>query len=152
MFVAACVFFGVLSSAAQVPFVQQNNHNETDKSASQYSSLGGKPIPSHPLYMDKNAPTEARITALLEQMTLDEKIDALGTNPTIPRLGIVGTGHVEGLHGLALGGPGGWEGRNQTIIPTTTFPQARDLGQSWDPALLTKAAAEEAYETRQHLR
>jgi hypothetical protein len=50
----------------------------------------------------------------------------LGANPTVPRPGVVGTDHVEGLHGLALGGPGGWEGKNQTVIPTTTFPQARD--------------------------
>jgi beta-glucosidase len=34
------------------------------------------------------------------------------------------------------------------VIPTTTFPQSRGLGQTWDPALLSKAAAQEAYETR----
>jgi beta-glucosidase len=81
-------------------------------------------------------------------MSLEEKVDAFSTNPTVPRLGVVGTGHVEGLHGLALGGPGHWEGRNETVIPTTTFPQSRGLGQTWDPALLQKAAAQEAYETR----
>ena len=81
-------------------------------------------------------------------MTLDEKVDAFSTNPTVARLGVVGTGHVEGLHGLALGGPGHWEGRGETVIPTTTFPQARGLGQTWDPALLTKAAGQEAYEAR----
>ncbi len=91
--------------------------------------------------------TEARITDLLSRMTLEEKIDALSTNPAVPRLGVVGTGHVEGLHGLALGGPGGWEGKNQTVIPTTTFPQARGLGQTWDPAMIEKLAAEEAFET-----
>ncbi len=90
---------------------------------------------------------ETRILDLLGRMTLDEKIDALSTNPTVPRLGVVGTGHVEGLHGLALGGPGGWEGKNQTVIPTTTFPQARGLGQTWDPALLEKVATLEALET-----
>jgi beta-glucosidase len=67
-------------------------------------------------------------------------------------MGVVGTGHVEGLHGLALGGPGHWEGHAGrgylTVIPTTTFPQSRGLGQTWDPALLKKAAAQEAYETR----
>ena len=36
-------------------------------------------------------------------MTMEEKIGALSTNPSVPRLGIAGTGHVEGLHGLALG-------------------------------------------------
>jgi beta-glucosidase len=71
----------------------------------------------------------------------------LGTDPTIPRLGIVGTNHVEGLHGLALGGPGGWGGRG-LVTPTTQFPQSHGLGQTWDPELLRQAAAEEAYETR----
>jgi len=100
------------------------------------------------VYADSSAPVEARITDLLSRMTLDEKVDAFSTNPTVPRLGVVGTGHVEGLHGLALGGPGHWEGRQQTVIPTTTFPQSRGLGQTWDPELLKAAAAQEAYETR----
>jgi len=99
-------------------------------------------------FQDSSAGVETRITDLLSRMTLAEKVDALGTNPTVPRLGVVGTGHVEGLHGLALGGPGGWEGRNQTVIPTTQFPQSRGLGQTWDPALLEQAAAAEGYETR----
>ena len=55
-------------------------------------------------------PADQRITDLLSRMTLAEKISALSTDPSVPRLGVVGTGHVEGLHGLALGGPGGWEG------------------------------------------
>jgi beta-glucosidase len=99
-------------------------------------------------YEDTHAPVEARIDDLLSRMTLEEKIDAFSTNPAIPRLGVAGTGHVEGLHGLALGGPAGWGGRDGVVIPTTTFPQSRGLGQTWDPALLTLAAAEEAYETR----
>jgi beta-glucosidase len=104
------------------------------------------------VYSDSSAPVEARITDLLSRMTLEEKVDAFSTNPTVPRLGVVGTGHVEGLHGLALGGPGHWEGRTgrdyETVIPTTTFPQSRGLGQTWDSALLSKAAGQEAYETR----
>lgn len=100
-----------------------------------------------PVYQNKTAPVEARITDLLSRMTLEEKLAMLGTDPTVPRLGIVGTNHVEGLHGLALGGPGGWGGRG-LITPTTQFPQSRGLGQTWDPDLLRQAAAEEAYETR----
>jgi beta-glucosidase len=100
-----------------------------------------------PVYQDKTAPVEARITDLLGRMTMDEKLAMLGTDPTIPRLGIVGTNHVEGLHGLALGGPGGWGGRG-LVTPTTQFPQSHGLGQTWDPELLRQAAAEEAYETR----
>ena len=61
---------------------------------------------------------------------------------------MIGTGHVEGLHGEALGGPGHWEGRGKHVVMTTQFPQSRGLGQTWDPAMLEKAAAVEAYETR----
>jgi beta-glucosidase len=104
------------------------------------------------VYADPAAPVEARVTDLLARMTLEEKVDSFSTDPTVPRLGVVGTGHVEGLHGLALGGPGHWEGHEgrgyKTVIPTTTFPQSRGLGQTFDPELLTKAAAQEAFETR----
>jgi beta-glucosidase len=98
-------------------------------------------------YQNAKLPVEDRITDLIGRMTLDEKLAMLGTDPTIPRLGIVGTNHVEGLHGLALGGPGGWGGRG-LVTPTTQFPQSHGLGQTWDPELLKQAAAEEAFETR----
>jgi beta-glucosidase len=93
-------------------------------------------------------PPEERITDLLHRMTLQEKVAALSTDPSVPRLGVIGTGHVEGLHGEALGGPGHWEGRGKHVIATTMFPQARGLGQTWDPALLRQAAAVEGFETR----
>jgi beta-glucosidase len=99
-------------------------------------------------FQDMHLPADERIADLLAHMTIEEKIGALSTNPSVPRLGVAGTGHVEGLHGLALGGPGGWEGRNLPVIPTTQFPQARGLGQTWDPVLIEQAAAVEAYETR----
>jgi len=109
-------------------------------------------LPETAVYADSSAPVDARITDLLKRMTLEEKVDAFSTDPTVPRLGVVGTGHVEGLHGLALGGPGHWEGHAGrgylTVISTTMFPQSRGLGQTWDPALLEKAAAQEAYEAR----
>jgi beta-glucosidase len=101
-----------------------------------------------PVYRDPSADPEQRITDLLARMTFDEKIHALSTDPSVPRLGVAGSNHVEGLHGLALGGPAHWEGHNQAVIPTTQFPQARGLGQTWDPALLEEAAAQEAYEAR----
>ncbi|WP_252263376.1 glycoside hydrolase family 3 C-terminal domain-containing protein [Paracidobacterium acidisoli] len=99
-------------------------------------------------FQNPSLPANQRISDLLSRMTPAEKIQALSTDPSVPRLGVVGTGHVEGLHGLALGGPGGWEGRGKAIIPTTTFPQSRGLGHTWDPALIEKAAAVEAFETR----
>ena len=70
-------------------------------------------------------------------MTLDEKIECLDTNPSVPRLGIKASGHVEGIHGLTQGGPGKW-GRPLTI-PSTTFPQGIGLGETWDTDILTQA-------------
>jgi len=102
----------------------------------------------HELFRDPSAPIEQRVDDIIRRLTFDEKIACLGTNPTVPRLGIRGTGHVEGLHGLALGGPAGWGGRGKQAVPTTTFPQSRGLGHTWDPALLQQAAAVEAEETR----
>ncbi|WP_029036265.1 glycoside hydrolase family 3 C-terminal domain-containing protein [Salinimicrobium xinjiangense] len=99
-------------------------------------------------FQDPSLDTEARIDNLLSVMTLDEKISALSTNPSVPRLGVKGTGHVEGLHGLALGGPAGWEGRNREVQVTTTFPQAYGLGETWDRELIQKVAAAEGLETR----
>jgi beta-glucosidase len=97
-------------------------------------------------FQNPDLPDEARIDQILALMTLEEKIECLSTNPSVPRLGIRGTGHVEGLHGLALGGPGQW-GKDRPI-PTTTFPQAIGLGETWDPSLLEGVAAIEAYEAR----
>ena len=89
---------------------------------------------------------EKRIDNILSLMTLDEKIECLDTNPSVPRLGIKASGHVEGIHGLTQGGPGKW-GRPLTI-PTTTFPQGIGLGETWDKDLLHDAGAVEGYEAR----
>lgn len=97
-------------------------------------------------FQNPDLPIEARIDDLIARLTLAEKLDCLGTNPSVPRLGVVGSGHVEGLHGLALGAPGGWGGKEP--IPTTTFPQAIGLGETWDPELVEKAAALEGRECR----
>jgi len=89
---------------------------------------------------------ETRIDDLVARLTLDEKIDCLSTNPSVPRLGIRASGHMEGLHGLAIGEPGDW-GRGRPV-PTTTFPQAIGLAETWDPEIVRQAAAVEAYEAR----
>jgi beta-glucosidase len=99
-------------------------------------------------FQNPQLPIEARINNILSLMTLEEKIAALSTDPSVPRLGIVGSTHIEGLHGVALGGPGGWEGRGLQPLPTTQFPQAVGLGETWDPDLLRQAAAVEGYEAR----
>jgi beta-glucosidase len=105
-----------------------------------------EPIPAGALFRDPEAPLEARIDDLFSRMTLEEKVGCLSTNPSLPRLGIVASGHVEGLHGLAQGGPGKW-GKDDPI-PTTTFPQAIGLGETWDPELVREVAALEGREAR----
>lgn len=97
-------------------------------------------------FFNPDLPVEERIDQLLLVMTLDEKVACLSTKPDIPRLGVKGTGHVEGLHGLAQGGPSDWGQRNPQ--PTTIFPQAIGLAQSWDRDVLKRVANMEAYETR----
>ena len=97
-------------------------------------------------FQNTNLDMEKRIDNLLSIMTLDEKVACLSTKPDVPRLGIKGTDHVEGLHGLAMGGPSDWGQKNPHC--TTIFPQAIGLAQTWDTALIRKVAFTEAYETR----
>src|SRR5450631_2124951 len=97
-------------------------------------------------FLNPQLATEKRIDNIISLLTLDEKILCLGTNPTIPRLGIKGSGHIEGLHGVALGGPGNW-GRRK-LVTTTTFPQSYGLAETWDTVLIRRVAATEAYEAR----
>ena len=64
-------------------------------------------------------------------MTLSEKVHCLSTDPSVPRLGVKGSGHIEGLHGVAMGEIGGWgKFGDQEAIPTTTFPQEIGLGET----------------------
>ena len=97
-------------------------------------------------FQDSGLPMEQRIDNLLSLMTLEEKIQCLSSNTTVPRLGIRGTPHVEGLHGLARGGPSNWGQRDP--VTTTIFPQAIGLAESWDPGVLELVGAVEAYEAR----
>ncbi len=99
-------------------------------------------------FQNPDLPIEQRVNNILLLMTVDEKIAALSTDPSVPRLGIQGSSHIEGLHGVALGGPGGWGGRGLQPLPTTQFPQSVGLGETWDPELLRQVAAIEGYEAR----
>jgi beta-glucosidase len=122
---------------------------------------------SHYPFQDPALPEEQRIDNILSLLTLQEKIDFLGKTLNNERLGIHASGTVpspngsngqfEGLHGIAMGGPASWgrkspggEGKygGVTTIPTTQFPQAAGLGETWDPALVEKAAAQEGREAR----
>ena len=97
-------------------------------------------------FRNPDLPDETRITDLISRMALDEKIDGMGTRASAPRLGVVGSPHIEGYHGVAQGGPSNWGQRNPT--PTTQFPQAYGLGATWDPELVRRVAAQEALEAR----
>lgn len=98
------------------------------------------------IFQNKSIDTETRIENLLSLMTIDEKIQCLGTNPSVSRLGLKATGHVEGLHGLAMGEPGNWGGDNP--VPTTTFPQAYGMGHTWDVMALKQMGEIEGYDVR----
>lgn len=88
---------------------------------------------------------EQRLDDLIARMTLDEKVDALGNNTQVPRLGIQASGSVEGLHGIVLGGP---TYGDRTNTPTTGFPQAYGLGETWDTDLLHRVATYISTENR----
>src|SRR4051812_19963472 len=99
-------------------------------------------------FRDASLSDSARIDDLLKRLTLDEKVLLMSDHPKIKRLGIVFSGQVEGLHGLALGGPANWDAKGKQPLPTTTFPQEKGLGATWDPDLLKKVGALEGYEAR----
>ena len=83
-------------------------------------------------FRDAKLSDEQRIADLLSRLTLEEKVSLMSGAPKVPRLGLALSSQVEGLHGLALGGPGGWGGRGRQPLPTTTFPQEKGLGATWD--------------------
>src|ERR1700735_4817103 len=89
-------------------------------------------------------PMEKRIDNLLSLMTLDEKIDCLGTRTGVPRLGVPNFGSSEGIHGVVQREPR--PGRDP--ITTTQFPQPPGMGETWDPELVRQAGAVEGHEAR----
>ena len=99
-------------------------------------------------FRDPKLGDDARIADLLKRLTLDEKVELMDGHPRIPRLHLVLSDEAEGLHGLALGGPGQWGPRGRQPLPTTTFPQEKGLGETWDPALMKKIGALEGEEAR----
>jgi beta-glucosidase len=103
--------------------------------------------PDSPLpFQNPELPAEERITDLIARLTLEEKIACMASRAAVPRLGVAGSPHIEGYHGVAQGGPSDWGRRNPTA--TTQFPQAYGLGSTWDPELVRRVAAQEAHEAR----
>ena len=95
-------------------------------------------------FSDPTPPMEKRIDNLLSLMTVDEKVGCLGTNTGVPRLGVPNIGSSEGIHGVVQREARG----NRQSVTTTQFPQAKGLGESWDPELVRQAAGVEGYEAR----
>ncbi|HEX8234510.1 MAG TPA: glycoside hydrolase family 3 C-terminal domain-containing protein [Abditibacteriaceae bacterium] len=141
---AALLFFSQPGVKTQAQNATTAPVNQTPVTATVVAPLT---TPSYP-FQNPDLPVEARIDNIISLMTLDEKIECLDTDPSVPRLGIKGTGHVEGLHGLAQGGPANWGSRRLGPIPTTTFPQSIGLGQTWDTGAIRLAASIEGKETR----
>ena len=79
-------------------------------------------------FRDTSLADSARIQDLLGRLTLDEKVSLMSDHPKIPRLGIVFSGQVEGLHGLALGGPGGWGGAGKAAGGDDDFSPGEGIG------------------------
>lgn len=118
-------------------------------------SLQAKTVNDSLAFRNLKKTDDQRIDLLLKQLTLDEKIDLLSTNLGVPRLGIANSSHFEGLHGLTLGGAGGWNKIRKedgtTILdpkPTTVFPQAYGLGETWDTEILKRVGEITAEEAR----
>jgi len=97
-------------------------------------------------FQNPDLPLEQRVTNIVSLMTLDEKVAFLSQRPGVERLGIKRMGHVEGLHGLAQGAPGGWGRRGP--VTTTTFPQSYGMGETWDPEIVRQSGAIEGFEAR----
>lgn len=107
-------------------------------------SLCAQP-PKYP-FLDPSIPAAKRIDNLLSLMTIEEKVDCLGTRTGVPRLGVPNIGSSEGIHGVVQRGS---QGRfTRTPITTTQFPQPPGMGESWDPDLVRQAAGVEGYEAR----
>src|SRR5579859_3971017 len=70
-------------------------------------------------FNDPTLPAEKRINDLLSLMTVDEKINCLGTHTEVPRLGVPNIGNSEGIHGVVQRAPRG----PLQPITTTQFPQ-----------------------------
>ena len=97
-------------------------------------------------FKDPTLATEKRIDNLLSLMTIEEKVDCLGTRTGVPRLGVPNFGSSEGIHGVVQRGS---QGRiNRAGITTTQFPQPPGMGESWDPDLVRQAGGVQGYEAR----
>ena len=95
-------------------------------------SLGGS------LQQAQAATPDQRAAALVARMTPDEKLDLVSSGAAgIPRLGIPPIRFIDGPNGVGHGDAG-----------VTAFPNAVNIGASWDPSLARRYGAALGRETR----
>ena len=97
------------------------------------------------VYQDTTKSDNERIDNLLSLLTIEEKINLLGTDLGVERLGIPPATHAEGLHGYQIGGPAN---ENKIHKPTTIHCQAYGLGETWDIDLMERIGNQTADEMR----
>lgn len=110
-------------------------------------------------FQNQDLTDDQRVDSLLSMLTIDEKVHYLSTDLGVERLGIPHCNHFEGLHGLTLGGPAHWGGKEKndkgelvaTDQPTTIFPQSYGLAASWDTDLLHRISQQAAIEARYYM-
>lgn len=97
---------------------------------------------------DVNLTQEERLKYLLSQLTLEEKLQCLGTGcPQIPRLGVPAFGvGGEGAHGVQARHDQDWD--KQAAEYTTIFPNPIGMSASWDTELVKKAGRVTGTEAR----
>ncbi|GAB4529588.1 MAG: glycoside hydrolase family 3 protein [Anaerolineae bacterium] len=90
------------------------------------------------MYKEPSLPIEERVTSLVSQMTLEEKVSQMVFDaPAIERLGIPQYNWWnEGLHGVGRAGV------------ATVFPQAIGLAATWNPDLMHQVASAISDEAR----
>ncbi|KAK9839864.1 hypothetical protein WJX81_007210 [Elliptochloris bilobata] len=115
--------------------------------------LADAPASSDADWRDASAPVAARVRALLDQMTTDEKTSQLDatTHPTggVDRLGVPAfQGWNECLHGVMDTDPLGERTPEDTARGTTSFPMPLGQAAAFDPALVRAVAGAIADEAR----
>ena len=103
---------------------------------------------AQPATCPREMATEPRITCLLDQMTLDEKVSLLSgtgfSTQSLPRLGIPAMNFSDGPHGV----------RTDGNPPTTAFPVGISIAATFDPVLIQQMGAalgEEARAANKHV-